>query len=235
MDKPQLFLIHFAGGSVYSFQYLKPFLTEFEFIPLELPGRGKRTREPFITDFYEAARDIADQLRKSLQSNTYLIYGHSMGALLALEVAKTMEKIRKGPSGIIVSGNAGPGTEDGKKRYLMETEEFKKELREIGGMPEEVMADGELFNYFIPMLKADFEILEKDEKSLVFSPVEAPVYAIMGDKEEGCEDISNWKNYTLSSFAYTILEGDHFFIYHHAQELARIMKAGLTKNLVLQK
>jgi external thioesterase TEII len=45
MEKPQLFLLHFAGGSCYSFQFMLPYLKDFNVLPIELPGRGRRIKE----------------------------------------------------------------------------------------------------------------------------------------------------------------------------------------------
>src|ERR1043166_8245649 len=87
MKKPQLFLLHFAGGNCYSFQFMMPLLRDFEVVSLELPGRGKRINEPLVTNFDLAANDILRQLRQKLASSSFLIYGHSMGAYLALRVS----------------------------------------------------------------------------------------------------------------------------------------------------
>ncbi len=51
MKKTQLFLLHFAGGNYYSFRFMFPQLNEFEIIPVELPGRGKRMKENLLKDF----------------------------------------------------------------------------------------------------------------------------------------------------------------------------------------
>jgi len=138
MKRPQLFLIPFAGGSHYSFQFITPFLDEFEVIPLELPGRGKRLGEALLRDFDIAAQDILNQVMVKLKNSTYLIYGHSMGAYLSLRVSGLLERLGRPPAYLIVSGNPGPGALDrmpSKRRYLMKPDEFKAELREIGGMP----------------------------------------------------------------------------------------------------
>jgi external thioesterase TEII len=68
------------------------FLREFDVIPLELPGRGRRMVEDLLKDFDMAAEDIYNQLTAKLSSDRFLIYGHSMGAYLALRVANMLEK-----------------------------------------------------------------------------------------------------------------------------------------------
>jgi external thioesterase TEII len=230
-DKPQLYLLHFAGGNSYSFQFLKPYFDQYDFIPLELPGRGKRMREPLLRDFEAAADDIFRQIDNSLKDSPFLIYGHSMGAYLGLRVAGRLEMKGRVPMCLVVSGNAGPGADEDVIRHLLEKDEFRAELKKLGGVPREFFNNEDLLDFFEPILRADFELNEKiDFTSL--PPVHAPVYAIMGDKEPTAGRIDNWKNYTVTDASTEILPGDHFFIYDHAKRLAEIITACFSSNSI---
>ena len=134
-QKPQLFLLHFAGGNCYSFKFLLPYLKDFDVIQLELPGRGNRINEALITEYDQAAADIYRQILSKLTNSAYLIYGHSLGAYLALRVTHMLEKVGQAPVYMLVSGNPGPGIRENRKRYLLEKEEFILELRCLGGIP----------------------------------------------------------------------------------------------------
>jgi len=224
--KPQLFLLHFAGGNCYSFQFMASMLREFEVVTLELPGRGKRMGEELLKDFDAAAEDLYKQFMQKLTSPTYIIYGHSMGAYLALKVSQMLEAAGKSPSYVVVSGNAGPGIvyENQKKRYKMNQADFIEELKKIGGVPTELLENEELFTFFEPVLRADFEISE--ENGMENAPaVKAPLYALMGSNEEKVGEISNWGRFTRSSFRFEVLEGDHFFIHKHPRRIATILKS----------
>jgi external thioesterase TEII len=223
MKKPQLFLLHFAGGNCYSFQFMQSLLRTFEVIPLELPGRGRRIREGLLKDFDLAAGDMYQQITAKLTSPSFLIYGHSMGAYLALRVANMLEAAGKRPAYVIVSGNAGPGVRSDKiNMYALEHKDFVEELEKLGGVPPEVIANKELFGFFEPILRADFEIAERNE--IILEPaIDAPLYAIMGSEEEKADKISNWGRFTKSAFRSEILEGGHFFIHKHPQRLAAII------------
>src|SRR5690349_18687727 len=107
----QLFLLHFAGGSTYSFDFLKKHLkTDIEFLPLELPGRGKRSTEKLIKTKQEAIEDYLSQILKLRNGSPFIVYGHSMGATLGLSVVSGLEKRGHFPEQLIVSGNSGPGS-----------------------------------------------------------------------------------------------------------------------------
>ena len=233
MIRRQVFLFHFAGGNCYSFELLMPLLKEFDVRVLELPGRGKRVHQSLLKDFDVAARDMYDQVVKNLTSAPFIIYGHSMGAYLALRVTGMLEKTGRVPAYLIVSGNAGPAVRDLKRRYLMKHDEFVEELKFLGGVPVELLENTDLFNYFDPILRADFEIAENNRMANE-PPVKAPLYAMMGDKEEKVAEISNWGRFTKSTFKYEVLEGDHFFINKHPQRIAAIIKDCFTASPILQ-
>lgn len=231
MTKLQIFLLHFAGGNCYSFDFLKRKINKenVEVYSLELPGRGKRIDQPLIVDKNEAIRDYIAQIKKLRNGQPYIIYGHSMGATLGLSVVAQMEKDNDPPVKFVVSGNAGPGTEEkdqareGIKWYLLPDEDFKVVIKELGGIPDEVIENDELFDFFGPIIRADFEILEKDPEFEQNLKIGVPVQAIMGNTEKLTEYIDNWKEYTTAHFKSRLLPGNHFFIYDHAEELVNIL------------
>lgn len=228
MAKAQLILLHFAGGNSYSYDFLKKYFknTNIEMHALELPGRGKRHNEPLIKNKAEAIMDYVNQIKQLRNNQQYFIFGHSMGATLGLSIAKQMELANDIPSALIVSGNPGPGIKKSKKeekRYLMNDTDFKDVLRKLGGVPEEVLEHEELYEFFSPIMRADFQVLENDDFSEKGMQIHIPIVAIMGDKETMNKQIDNWKNFTSASFNSIILEGDHFFIKKHPKKIAEII------------
>lgn len=88
----QLYLLHFAGGSIYSFDFLRKYISQdVEFLPLELPGRGQRFKENLLKLKSDATEDYFQQIKAKRNGEPYVIYGHSMGASLALKVTNSME------------------------------------------------------------------------------------------------------------------------------------------------
>jgi external thioesterase TEII len=183
--------------------------------------------------FNSAAQDIYNQINKQLTSSRFLIYGHSLGTYLALRVSNMLKKTNKYPDYLILTGNCGPGVGCNKIRYSLEQKDFIEELKTIGGIPKELIENQELFNFFEPILRADFEVAEKNGLDMEL-PVDTPIYAIMGNQEEEVEKISNWAKYTCSDFAFEILEGDHFFIYKHPQKIADIINNCYDKVTLMQ-
>lgn len=222
MKKPKLFLLHFAGGNSYSFNFLLPYLKEFDVLSLELPGRGRRITEQLILDYEAAVTDYYTQITNKLDTPDFIIYGHSMGASLGLGVTARLEKQGTPPLSLIVSGNPGPGVVDTKRRYLLEKDNFIEELIKLGGIPPELLESEELLDFFEPILRADFEVAEKHK--LEIDPLmNTSIYAIMGDQEEESRRISNWTRYTNTQCDFEVWKGDHFFIREYPKEIASII------------
>lgn len=229
MKKPQLFLLHFAGGNCYSYQFMTPLLKGFEVVSLELPGRGKRMNEPLLKNFSLAGRDIFYQVRSRLTGAPFIIYGHSLGAYLALRVAGLLQNASKPPAYLIVSGNAGPGEHtDTADLHLLPQDEFLEELKKLGGMPQEFLEHNDLLAFFEPVLRADFQLSGRhgleDEP-----PVNIPLFAMMGSEEEKNDRLANWGRFTTKAFDNTILEGNHFFIYKHPERIVNIINDCITR------
>lgn len=225
--KPQLFLLHFAGGNQYSYTFLNSFLIDFELIPLELPGRGRRIKEELLIDIDTAANDLYCQIISRIQAQKFMIFGHSMGAYLALKVADLLERSNNFPSYLFVSG--APGTAVNiKKRHLLDDADFISELKKMGGIPNELIKNKDFIDFYLPILRSDFKIIEGFEMEKQTS-LNTSIFALMGDKEENTNQISKWKNYTRSFFKYRILSGEHFFIYKNAVEISKIIKDSYAK------
>lgn len=228
MKKPQIFTLHFAGGNCYSYQFMKPELIDFDVVSIELPGRGKRIAEPLIRGFEAAAQDVFQQIVSQLSGSSFVLYGHSMGAVLGLKVARMLEDYEKSPSALIFTGHAGPKLVKYKNTAFLETQELKQVLLELGGLPESVIHNSELFAFFEPVIRADFEVAERAD-GYEFESVDIPLHVVMGAEEEFSEKIDLWREYTTSRFHKKLLSGNHFFIHHHACEIAAIVKSMLSQ------
>ncbi|WP_264524490.1 thioesterase II family protein [Flavobacterium sp. N502536] len=223
MKKKQLFLLHFAGGSIYSFEFLKSAYTDFEMIPVELPGRGKRIKEKLLTSYKEAIQDIFSQITAQLNGNPFIIYGHSLGSSLGLGVTDLLEKNNTPPQCLIVSGNAGPGITSDNDRSDLDRDDFVNMLTELGGISDELLQSKELLDFVLPILRADFKIVEQDF-FIENTVVKSPIVAIMGNSEKYVDRINNWKKHTASGFSSYVLKGNHFFILNNGDNLIKIFE-----------
>ncbi|WP_442591961.1 thioesterase II family protein [Pedobacter sp. AW31-3R] len=231
MHNQQLFLCHFAGGNCHSFQFLYPHLKDFDIIPLELPGRGRRIRENLLTDFDLAATDLYNQLITKLTNNRITIYGHSMGASLALKVVSMLEAKTEIECTLIVSGSHGPTPIKRTLKYNLPEDEFIEELKLLGGIPDEIYADTDMMQIFLPILRADFQLLELSDLNSL-PPLKTPVFVIMGDQEKHLDEIDNWQRFSQTRINTKIYSGGHFFIHKNAGKLAADIKTWTNKHFM---
>lgn len=221
--RPVIVLLHFAGGNCYSFQFLKPYLKDYSVAVLELPGRGNRINEALLKDKEAAVDDLLARFLQLDIPGECIIYGHSMGATLGLLLCEKLEALNIRAARLIVTGSCGPGVGEQRNTYVLKGELFKDALRKLGGISESVLQEEELFEYFEPVIRADFELLEKDNKEPV-RPLRIPIHAIMGTEEEDARYMHNWRRFTTGQVVTETWQGNHFFILQHPEQLADLLK-----------
>ncbi|MHB8063776.1 MAG: thioesterase II family protein [Ruminiclostridium sp.] len=229
MDKIQLFCIPYAGGSALIYSQWKKYLHEsIELCPVELSGRGKRIGSPFYKSIYEAADDIYNNMKEVLSSNSsYALYGHSMGSLLVYELLYKLKSSGLcGPRHVFFSGSNPPHINKNKKTlHLLPEKEFIDEVLKLGGTPTDTFKNEEIAQVFVPILRADFKILETYNYFPKESKISCKVTALTGtdDATVLLHDVYSWKEYVESEFNVVEITGGHFFILDNAQKVVSII------------
>lgn len=222
MQKINLFCLPFAGGSKYSYpEFVKKASVNFNVIPLDLPGRGSRFREPLLTDIHSMVEDLFNQMKRGFQM-PYIIYGHSMGTLLAYLVTNRIRTANlRAPLLLFLTGCGSPGRSfiRNEKRYLLPKDEFISKLKSYGGSPDEILEDESLLNYFEPIIRADFQAVD----TYVFEPApsfDIPLVVITGTEESVTrEEAQAWKDHTEAEVECFQFPGKHFFIFNYVDAM----------------
>lgn len=224
--KPQIFLLHYAGGDRNSFRPLIENLQpHFQVETPELPGRGDRMSEPPLKNKNEALTDILEQIKQARNKNVpYLIYGHSMGAILGFEICGALEKDSDAPVHFVATGYPGPGIKESTPIAHLPKTEFFAEVRKLGGISDEVLQYEELLDFFEPVLRGDFGLLESKSNQIPNIKIKTPIYAVMGKSEKYALNIRNWANYTEAECECQIVNGNHFFINQNFNYLSQVIK-----------
>jgi medium-chain acyl-[acyl-carrier-protein] hydrolase len=221
--KLRLFCLPFAGGGA---SLYRPWTTalapDIEVCPIQLPARENRYSEKPITDAYQLAETIATQIIP-FTDRPYAIFGHSMGALLAYEVARVLEiqKIRP-PEVLFLSAHRAPHMP--RKRDLLHSlpdAQFIQSLKQYGGFPEEILNNQEFIDFVLPTMRSDMTLCDlyafKNEDSQLHTPIE--IFAGAGDPEAGPDEMKAWADYSQSGSNLKVFEGGHFFLRSHAKEV----------------
>ena len=223
-NKRVLFTIPFAGGSGFSFKNFDRHLEDiFDIYHLELPGRGYRVTEELIDDIYQAKDDLFEQIRDKI-SDDYVVYGHSLGAILGyLLVLEIEERGLPKPSKLVVSGKRAPQNRSTVIRHNLPLDSFISSLKELGGMPEDFFEHRELFEFFEPILRADFKMAEEFNLKEI-KKIDSKISVLYGiDDSYSIEEALDWKYFSKKSIDFYKFSGNHFFIFNHLKEICNII------------
>jgi medium-chain acyl-[acyl-carrier-protein] hydrolase len=189
--------------------------------PVTLPGHEHRLGEPAIDDVQALARTMARELHSSFQE-PFAFFGHSLGALLAFELARHL--CRSGslaPTCLALSGHRAPHIpRNGATTYDRPTDEFLMELRRLEGTPAEVLCNAPLLALVLPALRADFKAAESYRYD-AGPPLNCPIIAYGGahDSDIPNSDLVAWAAHTRDRFCVRMFEGGHFYINAQRREL----------------
>lgn len=231
-SKVNVFCLPFAGGNKYSYREFKNRAPSFlNFISLEYPGRGGRIKEPLLSTTSALTDDLYKEIEKMVDDNDYVIYGHSLGGLMTyLLTRKLIENGHRQPLHLFITGTTGPSSLSRieKKRHLLPKAEFIQELKDLKGMPDEILQSDELLEYCEPILRSDFMASEKYvyEES---TSLDIPMTVITGNEEDmENSDIALWQKETTRPVDFKKFPGNHFFIYQNVQPIIQIISNKIT-------
>ncbi len=229
MNRKALIVIPFAGGNRYSLYHTFKLLEkEYDVIHIELPGRGKRFKEPLLRDIHMMASDIFNQIEKVIDTYpTYSIYGHSLGGLLTYLVSHLIIKNEKRqPTHLYISGKNAPSISlSGKvKIHLLPRDKFMQRLFELGGMPSAILVNTNLIEFYEPILRADLQANENYSYS-INKRLNIPMTILYGNKENiSASSVSLWVKEGSNSVDIIRLTGNHFFIFKHKNNIVKIIR-----------
>jgi medium-chain acyl-[acyl-carrier-protein] hydrolase len=211
----RLLCFPYAGGSALAFRDWQDALPDFiEVWPIQLPARGRRISEPPFT----RVGDVVDAVEKALfgyLDKPYAIFGYSMGALIAFELARRAEACPVlSPSHLFVGARGAPHLRSRMgPTHKLPDPQFLLELRRFQATPDEILDDPELIQFFLPTLRADFEVAMAYE-FLEGPPLRCPISAFGGleDPDVPTEDLEPWQLHTAAHGSLQLFPGGHFFL-----------------------
>lgn len=229
-----LYCLPYAGSSASMYVRWKRRLPSWiEVIPVELPGRGRRMAEPLEVTLPALLERIALDVRPE-PSQPFAVFGHSLGAILAFELAARLEAHGLTPSLVFASGTGSPTTRDRERFAALVTDaELRAELLRLDGTPQHVLADPELMELTLPVLRADFQVAAS-YSATPGRTLRAPLVALGGtsDPTTSSAAIAAWREQTRGDFAMHLLPGGHFFIHAEESTLFTLLERHLLRILM---
>jgi surfactin synthase thioesterase subunit len=182
---------------------------------------------------YSALPPLLDAMTPALLpylDKPFALFGHSMGAIIAFELARKLRRdFHVRSECLIVSARVAPTKPLPRPPICrLGSTEFKEALRDLNGTPREVLENAELMTLLMGLLRADFAVHEEYRYS-EGAPLECPIIAFAGtaDPEASPEDIEAWREFTTGRFEKRVIPGDHFYIVTAKALLLRFLSQDL--------
>jgi surfactin synthase thioesterase subunit len=228
MKKLKLFCFPYAGGSAAVFNSWRRYLHKnIELNAIELAGRGKRIYDPLYGNIHEAVEEIFNRIKDKLNEGPYAFFGHSMGGIIAYELAQKVRHLNVNqPVHLFFSGRGAPHlpSEDEEPYWKLPDDEFKEKILELGGTPKAFFEHPELLEVFLPVLKNDFKIAEKYEPPRKIEPLDGDITVFIGKEEEVKPgQMDGWKDHSGQLCSIHYFPGNHFFIHEETKKLINII------------
>ncbi len=203
---------------------------DIEVCPIQLPGRENRFTEPPFSSLSLLVEALCEGLLAYLDM-PYAFFGHSMGALISFELARTLRRSKRvsGPLQLFVSGHRAPHLPDLRPPvHQLPESQMIEALRHFNGTPKDVLKHTELLQVLLPRLRADFGLCETYHYALQ-PPLSCPITAFGGlqDQYVSPASILAWREHTSSTFNAHFFTGDHFFFYGEYTRLLTIISQQL--------
>ncbi|MFE9422257.1 thioesterase II family protein [Kitasatospora sp. NPDC006697] len=217
VDRPAVRLIgfHHAGGSAAVYYPLIHHLpADWDLLLLDLPGRGKRHAEAPLSDLDTLVSLAVADTRPWLDA-PFALFGHSLGAVLAVETARSLERLGAQPAWVGVSARVAPGLQPPAGRGLAELDDetLLDELFALGGLPQRIREVPGFVERFLTTSRADLRAVESYRPRPHRTPLRAPLSAFGGADDPWAPEelLEAWSKETSVDFRHHTLAGGHFY------------------------
>ncbi len=230
-DAPvRLFCFPHAGGSAsYYFPMSRALSPDADVLAVQYPGRQDRRHEACVDDLRELADRVVAELRPWCDRPVAL-FGHSLGASLAFEVALRLQEAGDPvPVALFASGRRAPSHHrENQLVHLAPDDRLLAEIRALSGTDPAVLADDELLRSVLPAIRGDYKAAE----TYRYRPGPAlacPITVLTGDIDPAvtAEEAAGWADHTDGPFALHRFAGGHFYLNQHSSEVIGLIRQQL--------
>ncbi|AZM94057.1 alpha/beta fold hydrolase [Streptomyces sp. W1SF4] len=215
---PVLVVLPHAGGSAsFYFPFSRDLAAHAEVLTVQYPGRQERLGEPSP----DTIAGLADGVERALEpwgGRPLVLFGHSMGAVLAYELARRMEAAGETPRGLIVSGRRSPlaGREEEREEghlHARDDDALLAHVHSLSGTDPALLADPAFRELILPALRSDYRAVEtwRHEPG---PPLRTPVSVLCGDADPRASlaEARGWRDVAGAGFGFRGFPGGHFYL-----------------------
>jgi surfactin synthase thioesterase subunit len=221
-DRITLLCVPFAGaGPSFFHPWRELSAGRWRVTSVELPGRERRFMEPPYRNVVEAAKGEIDGVVADIGGGgRTVLFGHSLGAVLAYELVHLLSVRGVHVERLVVSGSPGPWTQRERRAAGLQGDEFLARVEEFAGFRHEALDHPEMRDLILPTLQADCEMHESYVPG-TDDPVTVPITSLRGSSDGlvTAEEAQQWRAATTAGFGYAEFPGDHMYLVGLGQEV----------------
>ncbi|MFF7490302.1 thioesterase II family protein [Streptomyces luteogriseus] len=203
---------HAGGSAPYFLPVSKALSPGVDVLAIQYPGRQDRRQEKCVDNI----ADLADAVTAELLPWTdrpLVLFGHSMGATLAFEVALRLERKDIVPLALFASGRRAPSRYRDERVHQRSDDEIIRELKALSGTSSEVLGNEEILRMAMPAIRGDYTAAET-YRHTGGARLSAPIQVHYGteDPRVSREEAEAWAEHTSGRFDIQSYPGGHFYL-----------------------
>lgn len=201
--------------------------------PVELPGRGLRMAEPCIEDFDTLVAHLCT-LHAPRMEGPHVLFGHSLGGLLAYGMARQRQAQGLAPAVALVASASPAPSRRRDEGYPAKGDDaaLLADLRRQGGTPDAVFDDPELIRITLDTLGADYRLCESLRARRDGPGLAMPLHVLAGrDDDIGAARIEAWRDEAANGFTLDWFDGGHFYFRAREAQVLETLQRRLQRSL----
>lgn len=214
-----------AGGTARFYRnWPGEFSNKVEVRSVQYPGHEDRIREETVCEMSLLA-DMAAEAVAPLMDRPLALFGHSLGAVVAYEVARRLADIRPDfLACLFVSGREAPVPARRQVKHLADDDTLWGELRRLGGTDSAILDHAGWRSLLLPVLRSDYQ-LDETYRYRPGPKLDCQVVACMGDSDPETDSVRSaaWGELTSGQFDLRTFPGDHFYLVPRRAEVTRMI------------
>ncbi|MER7351250.1 alpha/beta fold hydrolase [Streptomyces aurantiacus] len=221
---------HAGGSATFYFPVSAALSPVADVVALQYPGRQDRHTEKGIESIAELADRATEALLAYDDSTLPLtFFGHSMGAVLAFEVARRLEQVGRAPVHVFASGRRAPSSHRPENVHQRDDDGVIAEMRKLSGTDPRILGDDDVLRMVLPAIRSDYTAIET-YRAEPGTQIGSPITVLVGDDDPRTtlDEARAWEPHTLGTFDMKVYPGGHFYLTDQAQEIIALLKAHFT-------
>ncbi|MEW2079284.1 thioesterase II family protein [Streptomyces sp. NPDC017966] len=211
-----LICLPFAGGGAGFYRGWKDLPDGSpDVVPLQLPGREELFLDEPFRDAVQAGERLATEVAEKTRGyRRVALFGHSLGAVLAYEIARHLDRAGTGrPARLFVSGSPGPWAGRSDRATGLDDDAFLGQVEAFAGYKHEALEDPDMRELLLPLLRADVEMHE-NYRPASRDRLGIPITSLRGSEDElvSREQAEQWREATAADFEVCEIPGHHMYL-----------------------